>query len=759
LNLHDQSGRLITITNIPVYPADFYTPAVHRILQVAVNLYDSTRTNVYPTIFRPYFTSDGTNVVISGYELVNAPEDTNTPCSFLTVPQDLNEASTRATIGTDPTHINIYGLPWIIGAKKGLPNFNQIDMQTVSQITREIKGFRPSLTPTISQYQFTQMYLVGISNVIGVSLWNSYSNNYPGSVYIQADGYLSMSLTNDFGFQYSTGAIALGGPASAISLGANQWQGSGWISGISLLPKWQSFQIPLFTNYVFLPDLAYQQNPPAFVAPPSSLAWPNPSGDFSQPQWSLNVTNHLRCIIFDGGLPGRVIDYVQLDGLNTYRGLTGEIRTPDGATGLNGLWSTNLTSFGGHPMPDGNANQLNIALGNYSSSDSAWQNNMLNAPFGSARLAAIDLFRVFMRLSPIYYPYTVNTNLEMLVPFSPTAKRYQSLFWQANDPLVHYLSSDLPPDSVIYSVFPPSSSTPGVLTNLSMLPWRYSPWGGNPLRYPYSDTNAFNLALKDPAVASSDSWDFPNGEPLSFATIGRVHRGTPWQTIYLKSSDVDISAWTAWTGDNLFWNTGNPDASLSRPIKDHDLISIIYPLLSTNNPSRQISVNDHSANNWLTALDGLIVQTNSSPPSQIIVSSNSPQAVLVEQSILNNQTFARLGDLLLVPQLTEGSPFLNTNSLASYYAGGLSDEIMESLPSQLLPLVREDSSGVIARTNAQWFVQFTGNDFYSYAIQASPDLLNWINIATNTPSGGLFRIIASSSANSNSQFYRSVLLP
>ena len=30
------------VTNIPIYPVNYYTPAVHRLLQLAANIYDAS---------------------------------------------------------------------------------------------------------------------------------------------------------------------------------------------------------------------------------------------------------------------------------------------------------------------------------------------------------------------------------------------------------------------------------------------------------------------------------------------------------------------------------------------------------------------------------------------------------------------------------------------------------------------------------------------------------------------------------------------
>ena len=36
-------------------------------------------------------------------------------------------------------HINIHGVPWIVGAKKGLPNFNEYSVETIVQVSRRLE--------------------------------------------------------------------------------------------------------------------------------------------------------------------------------------------------------------------------------------------------------------------------------------------------------------------------------------------------------------------------------------------------------------------------------------------------------------------------------------------------------------------------------------------------------------------------------------------------------------------------------------------
>jgi hypothetical protein len=57
----------LNLNQIQIYPTNQYIPAVQRLLQVAANVYDATTTNFYPSVFRPVFTNNGTNIFIAGY--------------------------------------------------------------------------------------------------------------------------------------------------------------------------------------------------------------------------------------------------------------------------------------------------------------------------------------------------------------------------------------------------------------------------------------------------------------------------------------------------------------------------------------------------------------------------------------------------------------------------------------------------------------------------------------------------------------------
>jgi hypothetical protein len=291
----------------------------------------------------------------------------------------------------------------------------------------------------------------------------------------------------------------------------------------------------------------------------------------------------------------------------------------------------------------------------------------------------------------------------------------------------------------------------------------YSPWGGNPLYPPDPNTpndpnvvDAINLAVKDPLVYSSDDWNFPNGQTSNLDWIGQVHRGTPWQTIDLKSVVPDIATWANWTGD-LDIN----DAAAMAPGQDWNLASLLVSLFNTNNLASLFSVNDPNPNDWQGLLNGLTGLTNI--PDQfdsVLISSNSSQASLIanaiqsERAVQPGQLFSDVGDILATPQLSEQSPFL----VGLNATDGISDVNYEIIPSQLLSLLRTDSVGSAGLTNCQMLVQFTGYDGHAYAIQESLDLVNWVSISTNYPVNGVFSFTNSAMLNAHQQFYRSVLL-
>ena len=146
----------------------------------------------------PVFSRDqnglGTNVFISGYLYVSGVSGPSDP-NFVS-PIDIDDlAATNVQVVNLP--VNVYGISWIIGAKKGFPNFNELAMDSAFQLTRKLLITRSSPAAMPSTYSNYQMFILNITNQIGVECWNSYTNSYPNPVTIYAvDSLRNIVLTN-----------------------------------------------------------------------------------------------------------------------------------------------------------------------------------------------------------------------------------------------------------------------------------------------------------------------------------------------------------------------------------------------------------------------------------------------------------------------------------------------------------------------------------------------------------------------------------
>jgi hypothetical protein len=265
--------------------------------------------------------------------------------------------------------------------------------------------------------------------------------------------------------------------------------------------------------------------------------------------------------------------------------------------------------------------------------------------------------------------------------------------------------------------------------------------------------------VKDPLIALSDDWQFPTNGLPGIGWIGQVHRGTPWQTLYLKSAVTDIGTWMDWVGDEP------ADAQFSHPTNDWQLAGLLDELLNTNNFQQLLSVNNPNTNAWQAVLNGFQVLTNATQPGVVVIKSNSAQAAIIANGIsamrgsaIYNGTFKQLGDILSVPELTLASPYLGSVNLSSSANTNINDAVLESIPLQLLPLLRPDSFGSIGQNGSAWQIQFSGMDGCAYATQVSSNLLDWMSVATNYPSNGIFDFTDPAPASGH-RFYRSLLLP
>ncbi|HUA37479.1 MAG TPA: hypothetical protein VMA35_03650 [Candidatus Sulfopaludibacter sp.] len=790
---------------IQIYPTNQYTPAVHRLLQLAANVYEATSTNSYPSVFRPLFSRDtdgfGTNLFISGFTNVEPGSGPND--GQLSAPMEI-AALAQTDIPVINLPVNVYGIPWIIGARKGFPNFNKFDMESAFQLIRKLQVTRDSTNETFAgnpgDYHFNQMFNLSLSNQFGVECWNSYTNSFNDSVAIYVrDDLTHAILTNDEGFSADFPVFPIAGCIQITN--GNVWPGYNPLT--DPFGSLQSFQIPLYTNVIVIPNSLYRFNNGAPGAPflTTNLVLPyeqnvTVNGQLDpQPHWWLIISNEIQVFMLDTTVvPNRVIDYVQLSGPNSVRDLTSEIISnydvpiSSGQPGGSQLWNTN--SQNGWSI--GLLSQVGISMGNYTASTGSGTWDQSDPALLANEIAGFEVFMGYTPNPPLtpgeaQAMAAAQMSNAIQAPYTPTATVVQHVSWQANDPLVHHLASDLNwglngESAIVYDRNVDNVTNNSPNGNLGIINQSYRPWGGNPV-FRGADQNSNNIALKDPLVQRSDDWDFPTNESLSGVWLGRVHRGTPWQTVYLKASDIlqqiqvfggvtnyiGTNTWMAWTGD-----ANTSDAVSMAPVQDRHLASLLAYLMNTNDLPSLFPVNATTPNAWPGLLNGLMALTNTASDSQIAaggapqfvpvaISSNSPQLSFIVNAIQSAQSsqpghfFSDVGDILSIPQLTEQSPFLNWND-AVQQQQGIGDEAYEILPSQLLPLLRADSIGSVSSANGQHIVRFTGYDNHLYALQVSTNLSNWVIISSNFSAGGGFGFTNAAPFSASPQFFRSLLV-
>jgi hypothetical protein len=248
----------------------------------------------------------------------------------------------------------------------------------------------------------------------------------------------------------------------------------------------------------------------------------------------------------------------------------------------------------------------------------------------------------------------------------------------------------------------------------SPLNQHYRPWGGRPGSQ--SDTSiptARHMALKDSMMVNSDNWSFMTNKFPNVGWLGRVHRGTPWQTLFLKSTNIDFVTWTNWVGNNFMLvnhdglGSSNYDAGFSMPTNDFRVLDMFTTAFNENASKGQLSVNQTNLAAWSAILSGVIVnpggtnfvQTNAFryiEPAGVYDPFGAPNTLPPIVQIVNgiNRTrsnptnnpfgsFEGRGDILSVPELTIASPYLQGAS-----ANFTPDWVIERIPQQIMGLLR-----------------------------------------------------------------------
>ena len=495
----------------------------------------------------------------------------------------------------------------------------------------------------------------------------------------------------------------------------NKWPGT-----LSNITSQASFIVPVDTNTATLPTRIYLTKTGTLVNPQTGSNIFEAS--FRVPQWTLLITNRLQYFVIDRSVtPNRIIDFVNLDNLvsqvNVTKGMTGDTNAGGG-----GIFSDKNTGKGTKPgagpaLSDGDMwnpthvspanfdspslgvlNQIAVGRGQPYVGDGTWSSS--NAQLADKQLA-VQQFNAFLAGQL--------TNQSWQVPFTPSRRLYLRSSWEANDPLVHYTAEDLAdpilPGSTNFIVQPLSMALPIPDPLLRKPNLRYRPWGGNPSKDPSNDPTAYNLTMKDPLIRRSDDWQFPTNYFANLGWIGRVHRGTPWQTMYLKSpidpitrTALDATTWLKWGG-----NAG------THPTNDWRLLDLFTVAPNENAARGTLGVNQTNFASWAAVLGGITVTTNVSSdaavgagrsPSfqQMVVDPASVQMLAIAggvtrtRTLQTNRVFRTIGEVLATPELTVDSPFLNRSPRQRIY--GIDDAAYERIPQQVLSLLRTDEPRV-----------------------------------------------------------------
>ncbi|MGC8742248.1 MAG: hypothetical protein ACP5T0_00005, partial [Verrucomicrobiia bacterium] len=681
------------ITNVSYIPVRFYTPEIHRFLQVAANLFDANWNGgiydaPYPTVFRPLFTYD-TNFdcpAIAGYAVET---DDSFIKSIGTNIFSANDPKLKNLLaGTIATNLLIYNVPPILGARKGYPNFNEFTVKTYVQVERKLAFIKQSATPR--SFTTNQMYIIGISNSFGVEFWNSYSRPFPRDLQLFIACSSTMVLTNETGNVLYTNIFATNfGP---YNIPANMWRGGAFV------------QTPP-NNLVVLTNGIYFNNPPRFMN-----INPNPGYDtglgFNMPMWWMTISNRILCYLVDTS-SRRVVDFVCMDGLGSHIDLSYELMSRPAAVSLadagvndSMFWDTNRVGNPTDPNSPtrGIYNQILASMGRLPANWNSYGPN----PWGQNKETAIDTFCVRMGEPPVYNPGgSFSTNVPIFqAPFTPMRKLYRFTTWQVNDPLIHHIPNQLYPSNYWQAVSPVIGAEIPTNSNLGLTNYAYRPWGGNPHYSDVNDGTAYDRRLKDPLVWSSDDWDFPMDEFATIGWIGRVHRGTPWQTIYLRSegsgNEVDDFTWVRWSG--------YPGSRLTHPTNDWKLVDIFITAPHPNATRGLLSINQTNTAAWSAVLGGALVlkpDDKSNPPEPGVapnyldttIEPESPEIYKIINGINNyrdakpNKRFTRLSEILEVPELTTRSPFINYTTAVDTMQVA-SDAALERIPVQILSLLK-----------------------------------------------------------------------
>ncbi|MCD8533638.1 MAG: hypothetical protein LR011_02145 [Verrucomicrobia bacterium] len=712
-----RSPNDISITNISIYPNFNYGPEIHQVLQMCANIVDANyHGNItesrqirlsdnsiftFPMVFRPVFgrLPDSSIAITNWLMLGERGLDfiTNQPWYDLSRQQDVSQLQSSLN-----PNGNIYGVPYVIAARQNVPNFNEVLFETHATVTRKVIASKRSPFETFDRPKvFQQLHFLSLSNVVGLESWNSARTAFPREVTLGATNIFGVGIYNQNGLIRSREFLR----SNVESIPADGWPGSSDATFTTTAQKDASFRMPLLGYFVSATNELYIRNS---LLSTNNIVF---ESELTPLQVSLATTNRVTYYMADRAT-GHILDFVNLSPMTNIYNLSGELQQQSN------FWLTNSFNYERSTVPvnEGIMNQINESL---SGAANDWRPHSQDPIAGDDKAKAIEGFRDFMGINTTGIPSIPRTTTTMQLPYSPTSKfRWRSLL-QANDPLVHYTLSDLmdvdqPGDQAQFIPLTQMFSQNITNNNLLALNDRFNPWGGNPSKsQAQASSNASNdprnPALKDPSVTEPSLFQLPAyNRTLGYkypniGALGAIHRGTPWQTIYLKSegpgnNKITLRQWRSWTG--------HPFPQMTHPTNDWSILSHFTTSLNDNSSRGLLSVNQTNRAAWSAILGGIRLKSvaDAEIEDRVITPATSEIYNLIDGINLARQSFPPqrqgglslfpyLGGILAAPELTISSPYLGS--------GMITDETMEAIPRQMLSLVKDDDPRIVVYAYGQ----------------------------------------------------------
>ena len=424
------------------------------------------------------------------------------------------------------------------------------------------------------------------------------------------------------------------------------------------------------------------------------------------PQIGLLTTNRLQVLILDGS---HVIDYVQFRRAGQQPepecgvGGTG---IPDVTDDLLSLEHESLTGSNG--TPEGIVAQVLVSQGNgtpANSNPNFWQTPP-NLPAGLPKnhiRRPIFFNAFFNELTGSYGLYNYNgrhTNT-LLQCRRPTRRPAGGLYyetWQVNDPLVHYLASDLNytnpmarlASSALIIRTPPFRRS----TSASMGHQALVAMGGQLQHLHHRAQQLCECAVADGAERPAHLAAGQLGFSERKVSVRRLARARPSRhavadglskasDILTNGNNVGVNSWAEWTGDMQ----NNFDATNSAPLQDAGLFDLFTVAPNLNATHGTLSVNQTNLAAWSAVFSGLVAMTNASADFKGYVAAPAVASAVIPPAWRGQRQFRRraaaewhtginatraatinadgvpgafkhVGDIVRTPALTEQSPFL-----------------------------------------------------------------------------------------------------